>query len=349
MSDNPGDRLQQMFEPERDLTAAEQEILTELAGIGVDVAPVQRQLMARSPHMPVGEEMLAAVRDGCQDFPANPLEIGRRPYADLEHDTYLTFRRFEARQGTRPLLLVGQPFTAWRINEAGQLESAPLTRYAAIALPQQQSETGAPKSVTWGHEALPLQAITVNGQLRDIDLVAEQSYELPAAASEQGRALIAAAYGDQSSQVETFDDGRIAGLVSLAFAAHPEAMVMNGQANAAPRCVALVTERLKALGLDREVNASLRLTQAVVGAAVAAATAGRPAEMERCVFNALRSQFHPAAQYGVIALEHGSLQMLSGPDPDDPTRMHMNYEFSYADISGRQYRLPPYSVSIDQL
>lgn len=349
MSDNAGNRLQQMFEPERDLTDAEQEILTELAGIGVDVAPVQRQLMARSPHMPVGEEMLSAVRDGCQDFPANPLQIGRRPYADLEHDTYITFRRFEARQGARPLLLVDQPFTAWRINEAGQLESAPLTRYAAIALPQHQSETGAPASVAWGHEALPPQVVTVNDQLRAIDLVAEQPYELPAAASEQGKALIAALRGEQPSQVETIDDGRIAGLINLAFAAHPEAMVMNGQANAAPRCVALVTERLKALGLDQEVNASLRLTQAVVNAAVTAVAAGRPAEIERCVFNALRLQFHPAAQYGVIALEHGSLQMLSGPDPDDRTRMYMKYEFSYTDISGRQYRLPPYQVSIDQL
>lgn len=305
--------------------------------------------MARSPHTPVGEEMLAAVRDGCQDFPANPLQIGRKAYADPERDAYLPFRRFDARQGTHPLLLVSQPFTAWRINEAGQLESAPLTRYAAITLPQQQDETGAVKSVTWGHETLPQQVVTVGGQLRTIDLVAEQPYELPAAASEQGRVLLAAMHGDQSSQVETIDDGRIAGLMNLAFTAHPESMIMNGQANAASRCVALVTERLKALGLDQEVNASLRLAQAIVGEATTATAAGRPAEIERCVFRALRSQFHPAAQYGVVALEHGSLQMLSGPDPDDPTRMHMNYEFSYADINGRQYRLPPYSVSIDQL
>lgn len=349
MSDNTGDRLQQIFEPERDLTAAEQEILTELAGIGVDVVSVQRQLMARSPHTPVGEEMLAAVRDGCQDFPANPLQIGRRAYPDPEHDAYLPFRRFDARQGVRPLLLVGQPFTAWRINESGQLESAPLARYAAIALPQQEDETGATKSVTWGHEALSPQVVTVNGQLRDIDLVAEQSYELPTPASEQGSALIAAVYGDQSLQVETIDDGRIAGLMHLAFAAHPEAMIMNGQANAAPRCVALVTERLKALGLEQEVNASLRLAQAVVGAAVTAAAAGRPTEIERCVFDALRSQFYSAAKYGVIALEHGSLQMLSRPDPDDQAHRYMSYEFSYADINGRQYRLPPYSISIDEL
>lgn len=349
MSDNPGDRLRQMFDPERDLTAAEQAVLADLAGIGVDVVPVQRQLMAHSPHTPVGEEMLMAVRDGGQDFPANPLQIGRRPYADLEHDTQITFRRFEARQSALPLLLVSQPFTAWRVNEARQLESAALMRYAAVALPERPDEAGAIRSVAWGHDAMPPQTITVSGQLRDVDLVAEQSYELPAAASDQGRALIDAIYGDQPTQVETFNDGRIAALMSMAFVAHPEAMIMNGQANAARRCVALVTERFRALGLDQEVNASLRLTQAVVSAAVAAAEAGRPAEIDRCVFDALRTQFGPAAKYGVAALEHGSLQMLSGPDLDDPTGTYMSYEFTYADASGHQYRLPPYSIPIDQL
>lgn len=348
MSNNPGDRLQQMFEPERDLTAAEQDLLTGLAGIGVDVAPVQKQLMARMSHTPVGEEMYAAIRDGSQEFPANPDQIGRRPYADPEHETQITFRRFDARPGTLPLLLVNQPFTAWRIGEAGRLESAELMRYAAIALSRQQGETGAPQSVTWGYEALPQRAVTVSGPLQGADLVAEPAYELPAAASEQGRALLAAIYGERSLQVETMDDGRIAGLMSLAFAAHPEAMIINGQVNA-PRCVALVTERFKALGLDQEVNAALRLTQTVIDKAVSAAGAGRPAEIDRCVFDALRSQFSPIAKYGAVALEHGSLQMQSEPDPDGPSRMSMHYAFSYVGTDGRQHALPPYSIRVDQL
>jgi hypothetical protein len=294
--------------------------------------------------------MLDAVRDGGQEWPATPDQRDQVLYSDAQRHRPVVVVRYEARQNARPLLLVNQPLTAWRIGQDYRLTSVEQVRYAAIVLPEEGEASPLDvRTVAWGRDVLGPQTVTVGRRFHEVALLADPAYRLPAAASDQGQAIFNALYGMRPSEVETIDDGRIAGLLNLAFAAHPEAMVMNGQANAAPRCVALAVDRFKVLGLDREVNTVLGLSQAAIDRAAAAAAAGRPAEFDRCVCDALRSRFSSTARDQAVSLEYGSLRMHSEPDSHDRSGMSMLFIFSYTAADGQEHTLPPYSIRVDQL